>query len=575
MLQICSGKLFQQEVEFRNNLRGVIYTNLNLGIDEKIETKAGCLLDTSTPARSNAIVYELEELMESTGNGVKAGVLVSHTIRPYILDFSAILSFAVNCTASPSYTLTDRLLSEEYGISTHTFPKKVVKRTFDTDVYLQEKDKEHLVKFTNHLIGLERHNYLGIMRAIRTYVTGMQRIADDFELAYTLLVASLESLAQDFDGYKSCWDDYDQRKKKQVDAALSGSDEEIAEKVRQAILDIEHISLGRRFRDFTQLHISPSFYREEANGITNPISKFDLPKALTNAYQARSQYVHQLRKLPDLLTAFGGGYSETCSIQNNTWLTIQGLSRLVRHVITEFVFKQPIVEKESYDYSRERAGIIQAPLAPQYWVANANVINGLGSKKLKGFLEQLDGCVRRLPNASITDIRPVLEKVEKHYNEFNKDDRVAYAALYMIFNSYVSPSEQMPNLEEFHPKLDKEFVVPSSHALIMNLLFNVPAKWDLSTHDDCLKNYFKTRNQKLNFRAPATFESGMLLQLAERYRLSENHDEAMNLISMAVENQPSNSELKQFEQDFSLDNQIPIEWTKVLLPKKDEDVEDK
>lgn len=270
MLQICSGKMFQREIEYRNNLRGVIYTNLNLGRDEKIETKAGSLLDTFTPTRSNAIVYELEELIESTGNGGDVGVLVSHSIRPYILDFSAILSFAVNCTASPSYTLTDRLLGEEYGISTHTFPKKVVKRTFDTDVYLKEEDKEHLVKFTNHLIGLERHKYLGIMRAIRTYVTGMQRIADDFELAYTLLVASLESLAQDFDGYKSCWDDYDQRKRKQVDGALSGSDEETAEKVRQAILDIEHVSLGRRFRDFTQLHISPSFYRKKRTELLIP-----------------------------------------------------------------------------------------------------------------------------------------------------------------------------------------------------------------------------------------------------------------------------------------------------------------
>lgn len=571
MLQICSGKLFHREVEFRNNLRGIIYTNLNLGRDEKIETNAGCLFDTFTPTRSNAIVYELEELIESTGNGVQAGILVSHNISPYILDFSAILSFSLNCTASPSHALTERLLSDQYGISTHTSPKKVVTRTFDTDVYLKEEDKKHLVKFTNQLIGLERHKYLGVMRAIRTYVTGMHRIADDFELAYTLLVASLESLAQDFDGHKSCWEDYDQRKRKQIDEALSSADSEVTRKVRQAILDIEHVSLGRRFSNFTQSHISHSYYRDEAKDVTNPISNLDLPKALANAYQARSQYVHHLRKLPDLLTATAVGGSETCAIQKNTWFTIQGLSRLVRHVITEFVFKQSTVEKESYDYSREREGIIQAPLAPQYWVAKADTIRGLGNKKLEGFLQQLSGCLMQKPKASITDIRPVLEKVEADYSQFNKDDKLAYGALYILFNGFVSESQRMLNREVFQPQLEKALLVPSSQALVINFVFSITPEWEISAHKDCLQNYFKTRNYKLNFRAPSVFESGMILQLAERYRLSENCEEAMSLISMAVENHPNNSELKQFEQDFSQDNQLPIEWENILLPKRAQD----
>ena len=47
MLQIASGKLFAKEPAQRNELRGVLYTNLQLYGREPIETAAGWLLPTS------------------------------------------------------------------------------------------------------------------------------------------------------------------------------------------------------------------------------------------------------------------------------------------------------------------------------------------------------------------------------------------------------------------------------------------------------------------------------------------------------------------------------------------------
>ena len=42
----------------------------------------------------------------------------------------------------------------------------------------------------------------------------MHRLADDLELAYTLFVASIESLAQQFDAFQPGWDDYDEAKRR-------------------------------------------------------------------------------------------------------------------------------------------------------------------------------------------------------------------------------------------------------------------------------------------------------------------------------------------------------------------------
>ncbi len=381
MLQISTGKLFSRDIGYRNNLKGIIYTNLRLFRDDKIQTKAGSIFFVENASGPNTVIYEIEELME--GSEIGAGSVISNGISSLILDFAAILSFALNCTASPSHSLTERLLSDQQGVSTHRSPNKMIKTVFDKNILCHEENKKFFINFTNHLIGLERKTYLGVMSSIRTYVTGIHRIADDFELAYTLLVASIESLAQNFDGHQSTWEDYDQNKKKIIDEALNGCETDIALKVREAILSIEHTSLRKRFQAFALEHISQSYFRDEADSALNPIAKLDLPTALSNAYQARSKYVHNLKKLPKMLTL--AEYSEFCVIEDKKWLTLQGLSRLARHVIIEFVMKQKIIEKEPYNYSLERTNIFQVHLAPQYWIAVPDFSEGAGVQKLEGF----------------------------------------------------------------------------------------------------------------------------------------------------------------------------------------------
>ncbi len=568
MLQICSGKLFKNTVEYRNQLRGLIYTNLQFGFgrEERLDTEAGSLLSTSNLGQSNAIVYEIEELIESTGQG--AGILSSHGVDPYILDFSSIISFKLNCTASPSYTLTDRLLSNQKGVSTHTIPSKVVKRFFDKNVYCTEDDAERLSQFVKHLIGLERETYLGVMRAIRTYVTGMQRIADDFELAYTLLVASIVSLAQDFDGHKSYWNSYDQRKRRLIDKALSGASNEVSESVRTAILDIEHTSLGRRFRDFSIEHLKPSYFREEAIGVVAPISSYDLPKALANAYQARSQYIHNLRALPSQLTNTME-YSESTKIDNKTWLTIQGLSRLAKHVITEFVQRQVTVDKEEYDYSLEKYGIIQAKMAPEYWVGKSVLYYGSGSQKLEGFLSQIAVLMSGIKGAIITDLSELLSVVEKSIHELKKEDRLPYIALYFIYNLIVSDKDKTENATDFQEKYKIDLMSQSSESLLVNTLFNITPNWNLTEYKNTLIRYFEKRDNRFSFRAPMLIEAGMILRLAENYRVNDELSTAVELVSMAVENCPGHEELRKFEQEFKLESKS-IEWQKILLPKVEE-----
>jgi len=100
-------------------------------------------------------------------------------------------------------------------------------------VQFAREDDERLSSFIKELIALDRKHYEGAMRAIRRYVTGARRIADDVNLAYALFVMAIESLAQEFDGHAAEWSDYDQAKRIRIDAALSGATDDTSENVRQ------------------------------------------------------------------------------------------------------------------------------------------------------------------------------------------------------------------------------------------------------------------------------------------------------------------------------------------------------
>ncbi|MGH8051236.1 MAG: hypothetical protein ACREPB_11305, partial [Arenimonas sp.] len=230
MLQINSGKLYANGVGRINSLRGVLYTNMKLAAANDLVTAAGTLRETDGGHGNRAIVYELEERMEKSED--RPGILVSHTISPFLNDFSALASFALNVVMSPDPDIAARLTSGSPGLASYHSPRKFIRRYFDEQVYLQGAEGDEFEKFVDQLIGLERRRFVGVMRAIRTYVTGMHRMVDDLGLAYTLMISAVEGLAQDFDGYESTWQDVDERKRRAIDQSLNECSAQVSDGVR-------------------------------------------------------------------------------------------------------------------------------------------------------------------------------------------------------------------------------------------------------------------------------------------------------------------------------------------------------
>lgn len=561
MLQINSGKLYPNGVGRTNALRGVLYSNLVLaGLeDTPIVTAAGTLLQVDPWGSPRPLVYELTEQMEDSVTA--PGVLVSHGAQPYLHDFAAVVSFVLQATCTPDVELCSRLLSAKRSQGVMTAPDKLVKRIFDKSLWIQAADGERLVAFVADLIGLERKSFLSAMRAIRTYVTGLHRVTDDLELAYTLLVASIESLAQDFDGHVGQWGDYEEARRRRIDDALSASDPDTAERVRAAVVENEHLALSRRFRDFALDHLPASFFREP--GRPGALGRLDLRDGLKEAYGMRSRYVHSLRDLPQLLDT-DLRHSEAIRHDHRTLLTLQGLSNVAHTVISEFVTRQPKVEKEVYDYRLERHGIMQAPLAPEYWIGQPDGLTAdKGRLWLEGFLQQF--ATHLLARTAITDLSAVMPKIETILPKSPAAHRASLAALYCIYNNVVPQESRSANHRETINFQSDVLAAPGVETLVVHLLLDKEVPWDLAQHQATLDRYFAQRNQRSGFRAPDLFEAGVVLTLAERHRRAGAAEKAAELLTFAADNLPSLPALASLTAQF--DPTTPIDWA-VLLPPR-------
>lgn len=570
MLQIATGRLFTRKPGTTNNLRGTFYTNAVFPYETiEVPVANGRLLPpSSTRPGVKAVAYEFVERIEVEPDG-RRSVIVSSTALPYTLDFATVCSFALNCICSPDYTLVQRLTSTQPGVVTGWPQGRFVKRTYDPEFFLQQAEVESLQQFEAQLIGLPRVKFLGAMRAIRTYVTALHRVADDLELAYTLLVASVESLAQEFDGHTAEWHSLEDRKRDAMDRALDGAPEDVAQRVREALLSNEHVALARRFREFTLAHTRPEYFRTEATNVELPAGRYDIEDCLREAYTLRSKYVHALKPLPHLLTV-GHTTGEVVGDGNKNYFTISGLARLMRHVIVSFVMRQETVEHEVYDYRLERHGVGLYPLSPEMWVGVAEGdITGAGRDKLQGFLQQLTRVMLRAQGASLTDMRAVLNAANDFVPGITRAVRRPYLALMSLWNTHVSEEFVVQPSARVERLMLEELGLPCAEALVAYCLTERQPPWTLAQHREVLEAYFRGRIRN-GLRTTRLIEAALTLDLAERFRAAGDFDEFRRLIYLAAEIEPGHARLATLE--ASLNNCEPVFWKAVLLPAPEPDV---
>lgn len=560
MLQINSGKLYSRGVGRTNQLRGVLYSNLELRTD--LVTAAGILRKTDRARGTNAIVYEIEERIEAAEVG--PGVLVSHTIAPFLADFSALATFGLRAIVAPDPDTVARMVSDEPGLASYDPPRKFARGYFDQRVLFDDEDANRFAEFVDQLLALERKSFLKAMRAIRTFVAGLYRLRDDLALAYTLLVSAGESLAQAFDGYETAWRDVDERRRKPIEAAIARASPRTAEQVKAAVLASEHGSLARRYRAFMLTHIGPAYFRTPQLTNGSGVARHELGEAVRQAYVLRSRYVHNLRTLPDEIRMSGSG-SEVAQVDRRPTLTFAGLVRLTDHAIRCFVESAPKIAVEPYDYIRETPGVATVQLSAEYWVGRPLRSPKEARQRLEGHLEQLLPVLCNTSGASVTDLRPIFGDIERLSRSSGSASRTTLLTLYALFAALLPKGDRSKSLDAMLKQHANEIGAPGSEAVIARTILGLLDAWSIEEHEAALEKYFESRSTPSGLRAPRLLDAALCAALAERYRSAKMHNRAREWLARGVEAFPGHAGPVELENVFSPRRRIP--WQATLLSR--------
>ncbi|PHH38745.1 hypothetical protein [Pseudomonas putida] len=558
MLQAATGKLFNEPHNPQvNKLRGVVYTNLDLGSVDKFCSAVGTLSSFDTVTMPHALCYELNEHIEGTP---AAGLIASRMMGAYIDDFADVASFGLRAIFSPDVRITERLLHLRAHVG-ELHPSERLTRFYEPSLRANKGELEAFGEFTEQLIGLKRSSYQSVIKAIRSYVAAVHRMSDDLDLAYTLLVMSIESLAQDFDGYVVAWEDMPTEKREPVDKVLEGVKGTDAQAVRHAILKTEHLRLGHRFSKFIQEYLPADYYAELASKEKHPIGKRELLAALKNLYGTRSDYVHTLKPLTKEFLHFSG-HAETYADQDKIMFTFQGLFRLVRAVIIEFVRRAEKITHEPCSYEYDNPSLLRISLDPSMWIyAPSGLTADTCPRFFEGLVTLLDKALAEFPDQPLRNLRPVVEAGFRIKDGLKKSPKMALLAFIYLKHYYLGIGQGESLLKKGDIALLNQ---PGLESLIGQALTGSDTEWPPSEHLKHLNSYYGQCFKPTGLKVPLRVEACMALALVERYRLAGQFQDAKGALAAAAEDFPRLPCMKEVQ----LDPDVPICWLDIIYPKR-------
>jgi hypothetical protein len=565
MLQIVTKKFFRDGVPLHTRpQRRVLYTNRLFLHPDVIALPVGELApsnDHDAPAAVTATVIEHLEAQELDGSDA---MLISTGGEELVDQLADVLSFALDAVFTRDRSRAARLVPPRAGEETST--SKLFRRTFSSGRVVTEAEIEDLRAFETKLLALRRAEFEQVMRAIRRMVRAQQRAADDPTLAYVDLVAALESLSDSAPAPPFPWDRMDSRKRRLIDTALQGVDHDHAQAVRRAVVEAERAGATRRFLAFVTDHISVAYYRDDAVGAVRPPRAIDLEGLLKVGYAIRSRSVHSLVGLPEEAWVLSDGADTVVVPGRDPMLTLEGLSRLARHVIRQYVDRAPEGTGEEFNWRAALPGLIQAHLAPQYWLwQHGGFDHDSAERYLTGFIEHLVGLERSEP---IADLTGVLEAIEQQVRGLQVvAARSAMLAIYLLWHRVTAADLHRPDAEAILALAAEELAAPGIIAFAVSLLVGPTPDWTVEQWTELAAARVDLRRRRRHLQLPRGFDAALHVMTAERLLDEGRPDEANTAAARAAEELPGCDPLIAWEQAIQGGEAIELDLHAVAFGK--------
>ena len=557
MLQIISGKFFKSDNRYIHEAKGITYSNYSW--IEPIKTCVATLEPVDTYKSVSSYVISYTNQIEKE----RAGVLVRTGDSEIVQQFQLLCIFGLK-----AFFDTDRnnveINCRERPKSSNDFylPSIFVPRFFEPQIHGQMDEIKYFIKFVDKVIGLPREKYLVLINCLNNFSHALQTLNYNLDLAYSMLVYSLESLSQSFDNFEPIWEDYNPEIKNELDSHLSKIDSDVAEDIRETLLKSSNLRLQQRFIEFITNHISDSFFNDVTIHVKSALRKSELKRALRNAYTMRSKYVHQLKPIQKQLKVPQIAEGDVFYWENEPYLTFGGLTRLAYHVISNFIREQEYLESEDYDWTKDLPGIVTMKMAPQYWIwKDEGFTPSQATKRFSGFLSHIQETI--ISNSSLVDLRKLLEKYESLIPTANKKDKIPMLAMYYLYNTYVAQEAKRPYYKEFLKRYEDIFNECCIEMMIIYLLSNQKWPWNI---EECVlhyNNYIKNKFGKNALIIPHLIELCLIVEIANMYLRAKKPDKYKDWLYTARLEASGKPDIQKFINECE-SKEIEIDWKLIL-----------
>jgi hypothetical protein len=248
-----------------------------------------------------------------------------------------------------------------------------------------------------------------------------------------------------------------------------------------------------------------------------------------------------------------------------TLLSIEGIHRLARHVVRNWIERAGTSETKPFSYWDALPNILRMQPASEFWVWNAaGLTPATAGKYLAGCLDIWLGLLGGHRDTWV-DLRDVLARIEQIAAGTAPHQRAWMVALYTIWHGNLRQEYLRPSGDAFVARHSALLEPPSMAAFVVELATG-SFDWPLETVERAAALRRTDRGRKQDWPVHEVFDAALLAILADQLEAAGRHDEAVAAIDEAIGELPGNGELIRMEQALLTNEQPCLDLKKILAP---------
>ncbi|HIF9210115.1 TPA: hypothetical protein ACX6QM_003400 [Photobacterium damselae] len=551
MLQISTGKFFEEEKMVKHNEKFVFYSNISLPTEIELSSPIINVEEVESGSVSCYVVsYQL--ITEVDPLIIKCGW------QDFISQFILAWAFYFDCIAKTQKELVQKICREK-KISSYdqTAASEISPKTVELGRRITLEEIESFKKFFDSLMKVNRACYKSTIAAFKIIDDAKETLATNFDLSYSTLVYALESLSQKHDGYSPEWNHYDDNTRRKLKPILSDISEEHSESIKSILIDGKQFKLRKRFEAFVSENLDDEFYKTHLGKNATTLRRSFLLRCLNNLYQLRSSFVYELKPLDVMLSTPHSPSSDYIIRFGEPYFTFTGINRVARTVIVNFLVKNQTDTREYIEWKSETSSIVIAEMAAETYIHNPDAFSE--EKSNKWFSEYVNMLAKR----KVVDQSRVMEKIQNELDGAKKEYKSPMLHYYWLYNAlHNQESEVWQKFISKHNFIGECF---NFYIVILFLYYKLSYRTDdgeveinLDEFDKDYQCYLKKRFHKHGLSLSSYIEAALLCAAANIALSSGDKERYHKYLDSALEEAASDAKnttliLKALENTESID----------------------